>query len=112
MASLKVTSNVSPASSWPVRVPVTAPAWGAIDTTTGPAPSDGEVAANDDWLPAASRMPLALAASATVNDPTAVLAAAPPSFSVRVAWLPDTLTDASVPPEGTFASVQGAFPAV
>ena len=51
----------------------------------GVAWSVGVVAAKLDWLPALSRMPVALAASATLKVPTAVLAAAAPSVMVRVA---------------------------
>ena len=72
------------------------------------APSVGAAAANEDWLPAASRMPVALAARATVNVPTAVFAAPAPSVIVSVAPAPEVATLASVPPLGTFASVHGA----
>ena len=46
-------------------------------------------------------MPVALAARATVNVPTAVSAAPAPSVMVSVAVAPEVETDASVPPEGT-----------
>ena len=75
---------------------------------TGVAWSAGAVAAKDDWLPAASRMPLALAARATLKVPTAVLAAPAPSVIVRVAVAPAVETAASVPALGTFVSVHGA----
>ena len=71
----------------------------------GAAASAGAAAANDDWLPAASRIPLAPAASATVKLPTAVSAAPAPSVRVSVAMEPLVLTLASVPPLGTLASV-------
>ena len=58
----------------------------------------GRSAAHDVRLAAASPMPAALLASATVNVPTAVLAAPAPSVRVRVAVDPDTATEASVPP--------------
>ena len=63
---------------------------------------------NEDWLPAASRIPVALAARATVKVPTAVFAAPAPSAIVRVATAPAVATLDSVPPLGTFASVHGA----
>jgi hypothetical protein len=44
-------------------------------TRAGLAPSVGAAAAKEDWLPAASRMPVPLAARATVKVPTAVFAA-------------------------------------
>ncbi len=69
--------------------------------------SVGAVAAKVAWLPAASRIPVALAASATVKLPTAVSAAPAPSVSVSVATAPEVETLASVPPLGTFASVHG-----
>src|SRR6476659_9973237 len=74
---------------------------------TGAALSATAVAVKDDRLPAASRVPLALLASATVNDPEAVLTV--PSFSVSVATVVATDTLASVlpAPPGAFASVQG-----
>jgi hypothetical protein len=51
-------------------------------------------------------MPAALAASATVKEPTAVLAAPAPSLSVSVAVLPLVLTLCSEPFDGTLARVQ------
>ena len=60
---------------------------------------------------AASRIPVAFEASARVKLPTAVFAAPAPSVIVSVAVAPATDTLASVPPLGTFASVQGAVPA-
>ena len=83
-----------------------------IAVRTGAAPSAGAVAPKLDWLPAASRIPVALVASATVKLPTAVFAAPAPSVIVSVAVVVATATLASVPPLGTFASVHGAFPAV
>jgi len=61
-------------------------------------------------LPARSRIPLALAERAIVNEPDAVLTL--PSFSVSVATVVPTLTLASVfeAPPGAFASVQGVAP--
>ena len=56
-------------------------------------------------------MPVALVASATVKEPTAVFAAPAPSVIVSVAVLVATATLASVPPLGTLASVHGAVPA-
>ena len=68
----------------------------------GVAWSAGVVAAKLDWLPALSRMPVALAASATLKVPTAVLAAAAaPSLRVRVAVAPVVVTLARLPPLGT-----------
>ena len=83
-----------------------------IAVRTGAAPSAGAVAAKLERLAAASRIPVALVASATVKLPTAVFAAPAPSVIVSVAVVPATATLASVPPLGTFASVHGAFPAV
>ena len=80
-------------------------------TRTGLAPSAGPVAANEERLPAASRIPVALVARATVKEPTAVSGAPAPSVIVSVATADETETEASVPPEGTFASVHGVVPA-
>jgi hypothetical protein len=57
-------------------------------------------------------MPVAALASATVKEPTAVSGAAAPSAIVSVASVPETETALRLPPEGTFASVQGAVPAL
>ena len=59
-------------------------------------------------MPAASRMPVALAARTTRKVPTAVFWAPAPSAMTSVAVAPEVETEASVPPEGTFVSVQGA----
>ncbi len=75
-----------------------------IDTSAGLAPSVGAAAANDDWLPAASRMPVALVASATVKLLTAVSAAPAPSAIVSVATAPAVDTLVSEPALGTLAS--------
>ncbi len=80
-------------------------------TSTGRAASAGVLAANEERLPAASRMPVAEVASATLKEPTAVSGAPAPSAIVRVAVVPDTDTEERVPPEGTLESVQGAVPA-
>ena len=72
----------------------------------------GAVAAKLERLPAASRIPVALVASATVKLPTAVFCAPAPSVIVSVAVVVATATLASVPALGVFASVHGAVPAV
>src|SRR3954468_10324731 len=72
MGSEKAIANWSVACISPARVPGLEV---AIPTGTGPALSAGAVAANDERLPAASRTPFVVAASATVKEPTAVLAA-------------------------------------
>ena len=83
-----------------------------LDVATGGARSAGAVAVNvAAWL-APSRIPAASAANATVNEPKEVFAGPPPSARVRVAVLPLTATDASVPPEGTATRVQGVVPAL
>jgi hypothetical protein len=81
-------------------------------TRTGLALSVGAVAAKEERLPAASRIPLALLASATVKAPTAVSGAPAPSVIVSVALPAATATEANVPPLGVLASVQGAVAAV
>ena len=53
-------------------------------------------------------MPVALAARTTRKVPTAVFWAPAPSAMTSVAVAPEVETDESVPPEGTFVSVQGA----
>src|SRR5262245_2407763 len=83
----------------------------ANDTGTGSALSATAVAANDDWLPAASRIPAALAARATLN-PLAWVSTPVPSFRVSDACEPATDTDESVTPLGWPVSVHGAVPAV
>ncbi len=61
------------------------------------------------WLPAASWIPVALAASTTVKLPTAVFGAPAPSFECRASRSrPRSRHSPSVPPLGTFVSVQGA----
>ncbi len=75
-------------------------------------PSLGAVAAKLERLPAGSRIPAALLARATVNEPTVVSMGPAPSVTVSVAVEPVTATLASVPPLGTLASVHGAVPAV
>src|SRR5256885_863896 len=77
-------------------------------TMTGPALSAGAVAANEGGFPAASRMPLALVARATVKLPTAVSTAPAPSAMVSVATDPLVDTEPSVPPDGTLESAHGA----
>ena len=79
---------------------------------TGLAPSVGAVDAHDVRLAAASRIPPALAANVTLNDPSAVVAALAPSFSVSVAVEPDTATDANVAADGADVSVHPVLPAV
>ena len=69
--------------------------------------SVGAVEAREDWLPAASWMPVALAARTTLKVPTAVLAAPAPSLIVRVAVVPAVETAASVPALGMLVSVHG-----
>ena len=69
-------------------------------TRTGLAPSAGPVAAKEERLPAASRIPVAFVASATVKEPTAVSGAPAPSVIVSVATAAETETEASVPPRG------------
>src|SRR2546426_301458 len=104
-------------------------------TSTGVAWSAGALEPKEDWLPAASRMPVALAARGTRKLPTAVFWAPAPSARTRgtlapegeteargpplgaaasgpVATAPETETEASEPPLGTAASVQGAVPAL
>ena len=81
-------------------------------TGTGLAPSAGVEAAKEERLPAESRMPLAFVASATVKAPTSVSGAPAPSVIVSVATGPATVTVVRLPPLGTFASVQGAVPAL
>src|SRR5207244_5988166 len=76
-------------------------------TSTGFAPSAGEEAAKEERLPAASRMPAALVARATVKAPTAVSGAPAPSLMVRVATAPEAETEASEPPLGTDGSGDG-----
>ena len=76
------------------------------------APSAGAVAAKEERLPAASRIPVAFVASATVKAPTAVSGAPAPSVIVSVAVAAETATEASVPPRGDVASVHGVVPAV
>ena len=51
-------------------------------------------------------------ARATVNEPTVVSAAPAPSVRSRVAVVVATVTEESVPPEGTSVRVQGVMPAV
>ena len=57
-------------------------------------------------------MPVAALASATVKEPTAVSGAPAPSVIVSVATVPETEIELRLPPEGTFASVHGAVPAL
>ena len=78
----------------------------------GLAPSVGVVVVKLAWLPAASRMPVVLLASAIVKLLTAVSGAPAPSVMVSVAVALLTLTLARLPPEGTFVSVQGVVPAL
>src|SRR5581483_7128965 len=86
--SLKVITSVSPCSSFPSSsVALTA-------ITTGGAASAGAVLAN----PVAVHPPAG--ANETLNEPTAVLAAPPPSVNVSVALVPDTAAEDSVAPEG------------
>ena len=70
--------------------------------------STGAVEAIEDWLPAASWMPVALTARTTRKVPTAVFWAPAPSAMTSVAVAPEVETEESVPDEGTFVSVQGA----
>src|SRR5918911_4418951 len=79
--------------------------WRLIDTTSGDALSAGACAVNEPGLPALSRIPLELEASATLNEPTDVSAALEPSFSVSVATVPLVPTLASEPPLGTAVRV-------
>ena len=66
------------------------------------------MAANDAWLPAWSRIPLELAANATLKLPTEVSAVAGElSAIVKVATVPLVLTLWSVPLLGTLVSDQG-----
>jgi len=81
-------------------------------TTVGAARSSGGVGLNCAVCPALSRTPAALAASETVNAPTAVSGAPAPSFSANVAVEPATATAVRVPPDGVFVSVHGVVPAV
>ena len=83
-----------------------------IDNRIGAALSSGAVVVNEARLPAASRTPAALAAMATVKDPTVVSAAPAPSVMVSVAVVVTTAAEASVPPEGTAVRVHGVTPAV
>ena len=107
--SLNVTVTVSPVSALPPVPPALFAE--AIEVGTGPAPSAGALGA-ELALPAASRIPFPFAASPIVNEPTAVSFAPLPSFKFRVAVDPETVTDASVPPDGTLLSVHGLMPAV
>src|SRR2546426_321514 len=77
-------------------------------TSTGVAWSAGALEPKEDWLPAASRMPVALAARVTRKLPTAVFWAPAPSARTRVTLAPEVETEAREPPLGTLASVQGA----
>src|SRR5881397_1801497 len=77
-------------------------------TSTGVALSAGALEPKEDWLPAASRMPVALGARVTRKLPTAVFWAPAPSARTRVALAPAVETEAREPPLGTLASVQGA----
>src|SRR4051812_7691289 len=79
-----------------------------IDTRIGVMSSTTPAAVHDDWLPTASRTPDALAANAIVNPEVDVFGAPAPSVNVNVTVDPDRATEASVPPEGTPASVHGA----
>ncbi len=81
-------------------------------TSTGRAPSVGAEAAKEARLPAASRMPVALVASATRKAPTSVSGAPAPSAIVSVAMVVATVVVVWLPPLGTFVSVQGAAPAL
>jgi hypothetical protein len=101
MFSLHSTVIVSPTSSRPLVGPLE-PLRNAIGT--GPALSWGARAENDAWLPAASWISLS-AASATVKVSTDVSCTPAPSVMTSVAVEPDVDTDASVPSEGTLASV-------
>ena len=76
-------------------------------TRTGLALSVGLVVVKLAWLPAASRMPVALVASAIVKLLTAVSGAPAPSVIVRVAAVPEVVTEARLPALGTLLSVQG-----
>ena len=104
--SLKVITNLSPASIFPFPAePVLWSDW--ILAITGAAPSDGAVAENEPCRPDVSTIPLD-ESIAIVNVPTAVFAAVPPSAIVNVAVVPEVVTELSVPPEGTLLSVQPA----
>ena len=81
-------------------------------TRTGLAASVGVVAVKEDWLPALSRMPVALLVSAIVKAATAVSGAPAPSLIVSVAVALETLTEVRLPLLGTLASDHGAVPAV
>lgn len=107
-ASLNTAAKASPGSAIPALLVLLV----ITSVGTGPALSAGAVAANEDRLPLASRIPVAVAARATVRLPTVVSAAPVPSVMVKVARVPATATDASVPPDGTPLSVHGALPAV
>ena len=99
---------MSPLFAWP-SVPLLAR---TTFVGTGAALSATALAANEDWLPARSRIPLGLAASVAANDPAAVFTL--PSFSVSVATVEATETLESVfdAPPGAFASVHGVVAAV
>ena len=62
-------------------------------TSTGVAWSTGAVEPKEAWLPAASRMPVALAASTTRKVPTAVFWAPAPSAMTSVAVAPEVETE-------------------
>src|SRR5690242_8902759 len=106
--SLKVSVMVSVASNLPSLVPFVS----LTAVITGLALSAGAWAANELWLPAESRTPEALAASATRKEPTEVSAALAPSAIVSVAVAPLEDTEDSDPPLGTAVSVHGAVAVV
>ena len=83
----------------------------SADCRIGLAPSLGAVLPNDAWLPAASRMPAGSAASATVNEPTAVSSGPAPSVMVVGRGRGGHCDRRQRPPLGTSVSVHGAVPA-
>ena len=86
----------SPARGRPCRSQSTSCMTSVPATRIGLAPSEGEVAAKEERLPAASRIPVAFVANATVKAPTAVSGAPAPSVIVSVATAAETETEASV----------------
>ena len=56
-------------------------------------------------------MPALFEASATVKDPTAVVATPAPSVRDSVAVVPETVTDDKLAPDGAPVRVQGVMPA-
>src|SRR5438128_808899 len=106
MASLNVTSKVSPEAMIPLPFPLT------MAIGPGAAPSNGGKAKKDAWFPAASAMPPGVAARAILKLPIEVSGAPSPSVRVSTALLPETETELRVPPEGTPVRVHGELPAV